>query len=87
MKKYFEENKEMITCECGCVVDKFSMRRHLLAKRHTTVLEYINKIKELENNEKVQENKLKIYLSENYLKIFSNISISKECLQLTLRKH
>lgn len=51
MKKYFEENKEMITCECGCVVDKFSMRRHLLAKRHTTVLEYINKIKDLGNKD------------------------------------
>lgn len=49
MKKYFQDNKEMTTCECGCTIDKYSMRRHLLSKKHIQVMEYINKIKELEN--------------------------------------
>jgi hypothetical protein len=53
MKKYFQDNKEMTACDCGCIIDKYSMRRHLLSKKHVQLIEYNKKIKELENLGKI----------------------------------
>lgn len=48
MKKYFEEHKELVKCECGSHIDNFSMKKHLLSKKHNQVMELINNIKDLE---------------------------------------
>jgi group I intron endonuclease len=41
-KKYRDENKEEIfkpiTCDCGCIVSKKSMSRHLKSPKHATLL-------------------------------------------------
>ena len=48
MKKYFEENKELVKCECGSHIDVFSMRKHKQSKKHIQVIELLNKVKDLE---------------------------------------
>ena len=46
IKKYYEENaeqrkekrKEQITCECGCISTKGSLKRHQLSKKHLDLM-------------------------------------------------
>lgn len=48
MKKYIAENKELVKCDCGSHIENFSMRRHLMSKKHIQVTTLLNNIKELE---------------------------------------
>ena len=45
-KKYYHSTKEDYICECGCVINNHSKRRHLLSKKHTYSLACLVKLKE-----------------------------------------
>jgi hypothetical protein len=38
VKKKYEENKQTLTCECGCEVLKVSMKKHKESKKHNNIL-------------------------------------------------
>lgn len=55
-KNYFAENKEMVQCKCGSVIDKFSMRKHLKTKKHSQVCEMLDKLGHIKKYDENAEN-------------------------------
>ena len=40
-KEYYETNKEKITCECGCIVCKYTLLRHKRSAKHQELMKTI----------------------------------------------
>lgn len=55
-KNYFAKNKEMIQCKCGIVIDKFSMNKHLKSKKHSQVMEMLDKLGSIKMYDENSEN-------------------------------
>ena len=37
-KQYYQDNREKIICECGCVLSKYSLRRHQKSDKHAKLM-------------------------------------------------
>jgi len=44
MIDYYYSHKKIIKCDCGVHIDKSSMNRHLMTKKHINTMEYLNNI-------------------------------------------